>query len=93
VINCIHSKFYHIYLHRHTKIDAINDIDYVDTVVTNLNSSVSGTDRHKYKLLFCRKEAIGRVDGLVTSDKEVHRLMLNIEVWRSRGKMIEKCRF
>jgi hypothetical protein len=30
-------------------------------------------------------KAIGRVDGLVTSDKEVHKLMLDREeAWRSR---------
>jgi hypothetical protein len=34
-------------------------------------------------------KAIGRVDGLlVTSDKEVRRLMLNREAWRSRIKMM-----
>jgi hypothetical protein len=33
-------------------------------------------------------KAIGRVDGLVTSDKEVHKLMLDREAWRSRIKMI-----
>jgi hypothetical protein len=33
-------------------------------------------------------KAIGRVEGLVTSDKEVHKLMLNRETWRSKIKMI-----
>jgi hypothetical protein len=33
-------------------------------------------------------KAIGRVDGLVTSDKEVHKLMLDRETWRSKIKMI-----
>jgi hypothetical protein len=28
------------------------------------------------------------VDGLVTSDKEVHKLMLDREAWRSRIKLI-----
>jgi hypothetical protein len=31
---------------------------------------------------------IGRVDGLVTSDEEVRKLMLDREAWRSRIKMI-----
>jgi hypothetical protein len=31
---------------------------------------------------------IGRVDGLVTSDKEVRKLMLDREAWRSRIKII-----
>jgi hypothetical protein len=33
-------------------------------------------------------KAIGRVDGLVTSDEEVRELMLDSEVLRSRIKMI-----
>jgi hypothetical protein len=33
-------------------------------------------------------KAIGRVEGLVTSDKEVHKLMLDRETWRSKIKMI-----
>jgi hypothetical protein len=33
-------------------------------------------------------KAIGRVDGLVTSDEEVLKLMLDREAWRSRIKMI-----
>jgi hypothetical protein len=33
-------------------------------------------------------KAIGRVEGLVTSDEEVHKLMLDREAWRSRIKMI-----
>jgi hypothetical protein len=39
-------------------------------------------------LLKTANENDGRVDGLVTSDKEVRRLTLNFEVWRGRGKMI-----
>jgi hypothetical protein len=35
-----------------------------------------------------QSKAIGRVDGLVTSDEIVHNLMLNREAWRSRIKMI-----
>jgi hypothetical protein len=31
---------------------------------------------------------IGRVDGLVISDEEVRKLMLDREAWRSRIKMI-----
>jgi hypothetical protein len=33
-------------------------------------------------------KAIGRVEGLVTSDEEVHKLMLDREEWRSKIKMI-----
>jgi hypothetical protein len=33
-------------------------------------------------------KAIGRVDGLVTSDKEVRKLMLDRDAWRSRIKII-----
>jgi thiamine biosynthesis lipoprotein ApbE len=33
-------------------------------------------------------KAIGRVEELVTSDKEVRKLMLDREAWRSRIKMI-----
>jgi hypothetical protein len=33
-------------------------------------------------------KAIGRVEGLVTSDEEVRKLMLDREEWRSRIKMI-----
>jgi hypothetical protein len=33
-------------------------------------------------------KAIGRVEGLVTSDEEVHKLMLDREKWRSKIKMI-----
>jgi hypothetical protein len=33
-------------------------------------------------------KAIGRVDGLVTSDEEVRKPMLDREAWRSRIKMI-----
>jgi hypothetical protein len=33
-------------------------------------------------------KAIGRVDGIVASDEEVHKLMLDRESWRSRIKMI-----
>jgi hypothetical protein len=33
-------------------------------------------------------KAIGRVEGLVTSDEEVHKLMLDREAWRSRIKLI-----
>jgi hypothetical protein len=33
-------------------------------------------------------KAIGRVNGLVTSDEEVRKLMLDREEWRSRIKMI-----
>jgi hypothetical protein len=33
-------------------------------------------------------KAIGRVDGLVTSDEEVRKLMLDRDAWRSRIKMI-----
>jgi hypothetical protein len=33
-------------------------------------------------------KAIGRADGLVTSDEEVRKLMLDREAWRSRIKMI-----
>jgi hypothetical protein len=33
-------------------------------------------------------KAIGRVDGLVTSDEEVRKLMLDSEAWRSRIKMV-----
>jgi hypothetical protein len=33
-------------------------------------------------------KAIGRVDGLVTSDEEVRKLILDREAWRSRIKMI-----
>jgi hypothetical protein len=34
------------------------------------------------------RQAIGRVDGLVTSDEEVRKLMLDREEWRSRIRMI-----
>jgi hypothetical protein len=33
-------------------------------------------------------KAIGRVNGLVTGDEEVRKLMLDREAWRSRIKMI-----
>jgi hypothetical protein len=33
-------------------------------------------------------QAIGRVDGLVTGDEEVRKLMLDREAWRSRINMI-----
>jgi hypothetical protein len=33
-------------------------------------------------------KAIGRVEGLLTSDEEVHKLMLDREEWRSKIKMI-----
>jgi hypothetical protein len=33
-------------------------------------------------------KAIGRVDGLVASDEEVLKLMLDREAWQSRIKMI-----
>jgi hypothetical protein len=33
-------------------------------------------------------KAIGRVEGLVTSDEEVRKLIMDREQWRSRIKMI-----
>jgi hypothetical protein len=33
-------------------------------------------------------KAIGKVDGLVTSDEEVRELLLDREAWQSRTKMI-----
>jgi D-tyrosyl-tRNA(Tyr) deacylase len=33
-------------------------------------------------------KAIGRVDGLVTSDEEVRKLIVDRKAWRSRIKMI-----
>jgi flagellar biosynthesis regulator FlbT len=36
----------------------------------------------------CLLKALGRVEGLVTNDEEVRKLMLDREAWRSRMKMI-----
>jgi hypothetical protein len=56
-----------------------------DHTIVNCKCS-KGTSSANYSRQLLK--AIGRVEGLVTSDKEVHKLMLDRETWRSKIKMI-----
>jgi hypothetical protein len=53
--------------------------------ISQLQSSKGASNANYSRQLL---KAIGRVDGLATSDEEVRKLMLDREAWRSRIKMI-----
>jgi hypothetical protein len=55
------------------------------TKLVNCKCSKGASDANYSRQLL---KAIGRVEGLVTSDEEVRKLMLDREAWRSRIKMI-----
>jgi hypothetical protein len=52
--------------------------------IANVSRVAASNANYSRQLL----KAIGRVEGLVTSDEEVRKLMLDREAWRSRIKMI-----
>jgi hypothetical protein len=56
------------------------------TKLVNCKESSKGASNSNYSRQLLK--AIGRVDGLVTSDEEVHKLTLDREASRSRIKMI-----
>jgi hypothetical protein len=55
------------------------------TKLVNSKECFKGASNASSQLL----KAIGRVDGPVTSDEEVSKLIMDREAWRSRIKMIE----
>jgi hypothetical protein len=55
------------------------------TILVNSKCSKGASNANYSRQLL---KAIGRVDALVTSGEEMHKLMLDREAWRSKIKMI-----
>jgi hypothetical protein len=57
--------------------------DHTKSVICKCSKGASSANYSRQPL-----KAIGRVDGLVTSDEEVRKLIVDRKAWRSRIKMI-----